>query len=683
MEFIKENKKTVEENDIEKYDDEFSLFIKNSNFCKKRIKKIVKILSIFIGFISIYLLYFLSLEGCYEGEGRCSTYVGWMKKKVFEEVISCVFLAIKMQLIILKKISKIHIIHIVVAFIFFYFYSHGMDYENHGYFNFIFYLIIFGILNGIMLPFNIIIICMQKSHNIKILLIYVGSFCFFAIFFYLYLFNYKSNCSDWSKGLNNTHIENNAIEYGCQIKIPMKCTYKIFGIIQDYTKFRGKDCKSFNNKNLKESLLRTAGSPYIKKTSKRVGFPLTNKDPICFEDFGDYNHIYKYVFDNLIDMDNQKLLNKHYKEKLPEIEIDFDNNDIGKIIIDLKFNKTLSLERKMYENNSEPYSNNILLLYIDSLSRANAIRQLKKTMIFFEKFMAYKGGFNGKYPAEIFHSFQFFKYHSFKGYTFFNYPFLFYGQRKENKNKTAITKFLKENGYVTCNAHDYCEIENTRTYHNYSLEEVFDHQFLVCDPNNEEISINTIRCLYGKQNIEHLLNYIEQFWRKYKNNRKYASLLTNHGHEGTLSVIKYQDGIIADFLNRLYDDNLLKDTSIILLSDHGIGMPSIYYIYDFYLTEMHLPSFFIIINDRKNLSYEEQYKFIQENQQNFITAFDIYNTIGNIIYGDKYANIPNKTLYEDSPKSKLGISLFNKINKKERFPKKYTNYSEMNTEICI
>ena len=112
-------------------------------------------------------------------------------------------------------------------------------------------------------------------------------------------------------------------------------------------------------------------------------------------------------------------------------------------------------------------------------------------------------------------------------------------------------------------------------------------------------------------------------------------------------------------------------------------MPSIYYIYDFYSTEVHLASFFIIINDRKNLTYEEQYKFIQENQQTFITAFDIYNTIGNIIYGDKYANIPNKTLNEDSFKSMIGISLFNKINPKERFPKKYTSYSGMSTRVCI
>lgn len=120
------------------------------------------------------------------------------------------------------------------------------------------------------------------------------------------------------------------------------------------------------------------------------------------------------------------------------------------------------------------------------------------------------------------------------------------------------------------------------------------------------MNINRIRCLYGKQNMEHFLNYTEQFWRKYNNNRKYASIFTNHGHEGTLNVVKYVDEFIADFFNRLFDDNLLKDTSIIFLSDHGVSMPSMYYIYDFYPTEVSFPSFYVIINDRKNVTYEEQ-----------------------------------------------------------------------------
>ena len=366
------------------------------------------------------------------------------------------------------------------------------------------------------------------------------------------------------------------------------------------------------------------------------------------------------------------------------IYVDFSDNGKGKLFIDIHFNKTLSDERKTQESNSNPYSRNVLLLYIDSLSRANAMRQLKKTLKFFERFMSYKGGFNRKYPSEIFHSFQFFKYHSFWGHTYRNYPILFYGQKKDEHNtRYPIYKYFKENGFVTCNVHDYCEIENTNTHHNMTFEEIFDHQFLPCDPNNKDFNINLIRCLYDKQNMEYFLEYIEQFWRKYESNRKFVSLFTNHGHEGTLSVIKYQDEIMANFLNRLFDNNLLKDTIIIFLSDHGVGMPSIYYPLDFYQIELDLPSLFIFINDRKNMSYEKQYKYIQENQQNFLTGFDVYNTMGNIIYGDYYENIPNKTLDIDSCKSIFGISLFNKINAKERFPKKYSNISSISEDVCI
>ena len=89
---------------------------------------------------------------------------------------------------------------------------------------------------------------------------------------------------------------------------------------------------------------------------------------------------------------------------------------------------------------------------------------------------------------------------------------------------------------------------------------------------------------------------------------------------------------------------------------------------------------FIIVNDRKNIDYNQQYFNIYENQQTFITGYDIYNTIGNIIYGDNYKNINNKDNNHDSPKSPFVKSLFEKINPKERKPKKY---HKMYTNICV
>ena len=89
---------------------------------------------------------------------------------------------------------------------------------------------------------------------------------------------------------------------------------------------------------------------------------------------------------------------------------------------------------------------------------------------------------------------------------------------------------------------------------------------------------------------------------------------------------------------------------------------------------------YLLINDRKNVSYNEQYFYLQKNQQTFITAYDIYNTINNILYGDSYINIINKTDFFDSPKSPLGQSLFGYINQKER---KSRNYESMDYSVCI
>ena len=221
--------------------------------------------------------------------------------------------------------------------------------------------------------------------------------------------------------------------------------------------------------------------------------------------------------------------------------------------------------------------------------------------------MPYKGGKNERYPNENYHSFEFLKYHAFRGYTAINYPLLFYGQNRGIKEKYLINKYFKKIGYITSLVNDICFRDNTYSNHEHILDEIFDHEFVLCDPNKDNININRIRCLYGKLDIEHLLNYSEQFWRKYSENRKFSLIVSNFGHEGTLQAIKYIDNFISSFLWSLYDDNLLRNSIVFLISDHGTGMPSIYYINSFYKIEAELPMLYIFLNDKKNFSYEQQY----------------------------------------------------------------------------
>ena len=632
-------------------------------------------------FFLTYLLYFLSLEKCYLGIDDCPTKIKWIMLKIFELIISCIILSILIEFLFYNLISKLNIIHIIIIFVLFYKYSHGLDFDNHGFFNFAAYFALLVVFLIIFIPFNLLIYMIKRKSKISIILYTV----FISLSIMLFIFIFKTNiidCNDWPKGLNNSFIQNNSSKYGCQITFPKKCPYKIFSIFQDYTKILGINCEKYKIYGGKEKLLSRSKSSFVNKKANRIGYPLTNVDPSCYLDLIEgHNYVEEYFFNNLVDMDNKNILDKYFKDKLPEVIVDFTNVTKPKLIIKLNYNKTLSEERILLEKINNPYSKNIMILYIDSVSRANSVRKLKKTTKFFEKFMPFEGGFNKKYPFENFHSFQFFKYHSFRFHTSYNYPILFSGQPKLS-NKVLITKYLKENGYITGYSGDYCYRDNIRLHNNATLNEIYDHQFLICDPNINHYNSYTLNCLYGKPNSQHLYEYGLQFWRKYKNNRKFLTIISNDGHEGTLEVLKYLDDIIYNFLNELFNDNLLKDSTIFLLSDHGVGMPSIYYLNDFFWIEENLPMLYILVNDRKNLDYEKQYKYIFENQQTFITGFDIYNTIGNIIYGDNYHLIKNKTLENDTTKSGYGKSLFEQINPKNRNPQKYQFSTGIKSEYC-
>lgn len=124
--------------------------------------------------------------------------------------------------------------------------------------------------------------------------------------------------------------------------------------------------------------------------------------------------------------------------------------------------------------------------------------------------MSYKGGFNKKYPSKKFHSFQFFKYYSFKGYTFNNYPRIFDGNLA-GRNIVRITKYFKENRYVTSFSNDICLLELFVTNHNMTFEEIGDHELIICDTNKKSSNGLTKRYLYNKLVISHLYEFGKQF----------------------------------------------------------------------------------------------------------------------------------------------------------------------------
>ena len=90
-------------------------------YCSKKIIK--KAIRIFLynytdGFLYIiaYLLYYLSLESCLEGEELCGNNMTWIYKKLFELILSCELISFLMIKIIFNYSSKLHIIHLWLQF---------------------------------------------------------------------------------------------------------------------------------------------------------------------------------------------------------------------------------------------------------------------------------------------------------------------------------------------------------------------------------------------------------------------------------------------------------------------------------------------------------------------------------------------------------------------------------------
>ena len=196
----------------------------------------------------------------------------------------------------------------------------------------------------LLIPFNFIFYLIRKTKRFIFLFIYVLflSLGIYAIYYFIILNG--SNCDDWGKGLNNTSIDNNSAKYSCQIQYPTKCTYKAIYFFQDYTKILRKNCAKMTKENLRDNLLKTSKSRFINANTTHFGYPLSNKDPKSIKE-AKRNTLLINFLNNLVDMNNKKALNKYFKNKKPEVSVDFTDNIHGKININVNYDNTLSKER--------------------------------------------------------------------------------------------------------------------------------------------------------------------------------------------------------------------------------------------------------------------------------------------------------------------------------------------------
>ena len=649
-----------------------------------------------------FTFYILSLEGCHKPQHECIPLLStiFLVRIVIFGVLSSLMVAIEVYLILFKKFKFYHFFYVPIFFLIMYYYDHGTRLDYHGMYNIIaiiFTFVVFIIFIGLA-----ILIFFSITRKKLLPLILIVSIIFFIIINIALFFNsLKDSCSPWMNGLNSTVVDNSP-DFECQIEVPKKCYINTINSFFDFSRFVKSCSPDYDHEEDHKHFLRylkVDENLKSKSSLNHFGYPITVNNPLYNKNNPkEYYSIAPYVLKNMILMDlynnpEKKYYNESYLK--PEVEIIYDEKTKKrKIEINLIKNETLSKERKKIEknpkNNQPSIFNNILIIYIDCISRQHFLRIMKKTSSFIEQFMKYNNNLG-------FNSYEFMKFQSFCHWTVPNVLPMFYSSYI-NSNQVHILKYLKENGYVTGQTHNMCSKESfeIETEHilgaRIELDE-FDHENIAmfCDPVYEEYDHPTPiasgpygmlrRCLSGKETFEYLFDYGRQFWDKYKDNKRYLRLIFQDAHEFTGQVVKYLDDALYNFLNELYSKKELDDTAIFFISDHGNSYFYYYYYYvlnsdDSLIERGHASLYIILPNSKtKNNKTEEYFNNIRIRQQAYVTPFDIHDTLLHICFGDNLS--VNSELY-----SHYGNSLLSNFEYKSRKCKQYKNHFA-SPELCI
>jgi hypothetical protein len=628
-------------------------------------------------------LYIKSLKGCKGDEFICviNNNLTYILDDIYYCTLSALYFLGFLFFFHFQLCSSLQIIIFLLIIFQLIYKDRGDSFLHHGMMNIISLLILIFFGEIIILILKLILINIKKKK-------YANSFLILLILAYIYLAIYINNkdkyyCKDWDKSLNNTYINNNKSIYSCSVNIPKeKCLIDIFSPLLDISSLLNINCS--NRKNEEQTYLKKISNLKNDKNIQKIGFPITigDNEEIKGEPSMYGGILLKYVKNNLINLDNKTQLNDLHPNKKPEVYVDFTNNSFGELKININYNHLLSEERKSLEKNNN--SSNILFLFLDNLSRVHFYRHYKKTKMFLKTFLSYEGFSTKENPEQKYHAFEFLKYHKFKYATLNNAIPMFSGVYYDNNSTMkSIVKDMKKIGYITCNVQDVChkELMGIGKIPSYSYIE-FDHEYAApnCDPNVYKEGYgffggenNILRkCLYGKDSIEHSLEYGKKFWVTYKDNKKFLRIVNTYAHEYSGEKSKYADEATFNFLYHLYNQNLLQNTIVFIAGDHGFELMGLYKLFEpnDWKIEKHFPIFLLITPDKKKVSYMDQYSEILKNQQVFITPFDIYYTIRQIMYGEEYKN---NLLKEQNNE---GESLFKYINPKERNCTKYKKIDE-------
>ena len=491
--------------------------------------------------------------------------------------------------------------------------SNGHSFQSHGGYNRLFFIVAL-ILNLITINLIGLLYKIFTKHPkvVGSLVIGLG----FVLYLLIFVYWFGSSCANWEKGFKNTHITK---EF-CELPQPQTCFYDLTSNWFDLSSLLNKnDCSKVKN-----------DIPLLQEDADFVAYPKTQ--------FFSRQEKYFEAYQKTILAQMKKVSETQIYEEGHEVVLDQRNN-YKNIMINIFPNQTL-IKRStdiLALNGTTSKPQNILMIFIDSVSRQHFRRKLPKTHKWLDNYYQNK--------TSHLESFQFFKYHTSAAHTTPNMMKIFYGTTYENASLSyPLSLKFKENGYITAKSNNFCgstyfDISESEAELEKLNMESFDHEntAMFCDPNYQKTGEDgsygymegsfamVRRCLYGKDTHEHVLDYGNKFWRSYKDQHKVLEVGFMDGHEPSSELLQYLDRPLYNFLSDLEKDNLLNDTAIVFYADHGHHVNIFYHLFQLndLQYELRLPMIFLILPRNLADKYGDQ---IRSHEQNLIAAYDIYNT---------------------------------------------------------
>jgi hypothetical protein len=168
-------------------------------------------------------------------------------------------------------------------------------------------------------------------------------------------------------------------------------------------------------------------------------------------------------------------------------------------------------------------------------------------------------------------------------------------------------------------------------------------------------SISVERCIYRQSVYEIQAEYMTKFWEAYPDTPKYYRLSSMISHEMLGENIYHFDQRFLDTFKMFYERGYLKNTQVIIMSDHGahdFTIRTAVFPDDSRSLENALP---IMINLSPSNFDSQKLAHSKNNEQSFITSHDVYATLKSLAFNYKEGS-PFMTdysfIHEDIPEGR-------------------------------